>query len=264
MEPTSSAARVAVHSLLSLLAEGGGRHAALSLLHERALQVSGGQASVLFEPHPTTGHLHPTSGAGLNLLAFEPWVPEPGESALVGQAFGRAAPLAVRQLQEQMPRLFAQVNTAHAVLLPLSSDDRRVGLLAVGVTANPDAVATALASSEVAAGFTLALELTRLRQRDAFEHDVRRLLDEFTQQASATLDLRSALQPMCVSAARLFGADRLTVWLHNRVSRALEPLASSDTILSAQDAPVRADNPLTPAAAALRAHGAGLPPSPRR
>jgi PAS domain-containing protein len=262
MEHNSSAARVGVHSLLSLLAEGRGRHAALSVLHERALHVTGGRTSVLFEPHPTTGHLHPTSGAGLDLLSVEPWVLEPGESALVSQAFTRRTAVAIRDLRDRIPRLHSQLGTAHAVLLALSADDRRVGLLGVGVDADPHEAATVLAASEVPGGFTLALELTRLRQREAFEADVRQLLDEFTQQVSSTLDLGAALPSMCDSAARLFGADRMTIWLHDRVSRALEPFASSDRSVSALEAPVRADDPLMPAAAALRAAGAGLAVQP--
>jgi PAS domain S-box-containing protein len=258
MEHSSNAARIGVHSLLSLLAEGRGRHAALSVLHERALQVTGGRTSILFEPHPTTGHLHPTSGAGLDLLALEPWVPEPPESTLVARAFTHLAPVAVHDPASELPRLHLQLATAHAVILALTADDRRLGLLGVGVTGDPEQAATVLAASEVPGGFTLALELTRLRQREAFERDMRQLLDDFTQQVSTTLDVQAALPKMCDTAARLFGADRMTVWLHDRVSRALEPLASSDAASAVADAPVRADDPFLPAAAALRAHRAGL------
>jgi PAS domain-containing protein len=258
MEPSSSAARIGVHSLLSLLAEGRGRHAALSVLHERTLQVPGGRTSVLFEPHPTTGQLHPTSGAGLDLLALEPWVVDKSESTLVARAFTHLTPVAIADPATELPQLHLQLGTAHAVLLALTADDRRLGLLGVGVTGDPEQAAAVLGASEVPGGFTLALELTRLRQRDAFERDMRELLDDFTQQVSATLDVQAALPKMCDTAARLFGADRMTVWLHDRVSRALEPLASSDGGAVADDAPVRADDPFMPAAAALRHHRAGL------
>ncbi len=262
MEPTGSAVRLAVHSLLSLLAEGGGRHAALSLLHERSLQVTGGRTSILFEPHPTTGHLHPTSANGPEVLALGPWIFESGESAIVAQCFSGTGSLAVRGVPERMPWLHGQLGTDEAVLMPIYVEHRRAGLLAVGVTADPDQAAAALAASEVAGGFALALELTRLRQREAFERDVHLLLDELTLQASSTLDLHAALEPVCVGAARLFGADRLTVWLYDRQSRALEPFASSDGRGLDAARAVRADDPLAPAAVALRSRGAGIASQP--
>jgi hypothetical protein len=258
MEPNRTAAGVAVHSLLSLLAEGSGRHAALALLHERALQATSGSSSLLFEPHPTTGHLHPTSGAGLDLLSTEPWAPGAEETALVSAAFVRDAAMGIDDLATRMPQLAAQLAAPGAVLLPLSVDERRVGLLTIGVSADPERAAAALAISEVGAGFTLALELGRLRQRDAFERDVRLLLDDFTSQLSSTLDVRAALGPLCAAAARLFAADRLTLWTYDRDSRALHALASSDDRSERLEAQVRADDPLIPAAAALRTHGAGL------
>lgn len=258
METSRSAAGVAVHSLLTLLADGGGRTAAISLLHQRALQVSGGSVSLLFEPHPASGRMQATSGAGVDSLPTVPWEPARGEAAIVARAFGERGAVAVTDVAGQMPALHAQVGTAGAVLVPLVADSRRIGLLAVGLAAGVPQAVTALNASDVPPGFLVALELSRLRQRNEFEQDVRTLLDTFAERLSSALDLAEALGPLCVAVTRLFGADRTTVWLYEREQRALVALASSDPVLLAERASVRADDPVEPAAVALRSQRAGL------
>ena len=59
----------------------------------------GGACSLLFEPHPATGHLHATSGAGIESLPTGSWHPDGREGALLARSFAearrcrRAAPL---------------------------------------------------------------------------------------------------------------------------------------------------------------------------
>lgn len=258
MEPTSSAARVAAHSLLTLLAEGGSRHAALSLLHQQALQVTGGTASLLFEQHPASGLLQATSGSGVDDLPTDAWRPRGDESALVGEAFGTRRAVAVSGLAAKMPLLHQRLGSERAILLPLLKDTQRVGLLVIGMPPGTLLDVADLERSDVPAGFLLALELARLRQREEFEHDVRALLDAFAVRLSSSLDLAGALEPLCDAATQLFAADRTTVWLYERETRSLLPLASSDHRHATSVDAVRADDPLAPAATALRTVRAGL------
>jgi PAS domain-containing protein len=258
MEPTSNVAGASVQSLLSLLAEGGGRHAALSVLHQRALQASGGVSSLLFELHPTQGHLVATSGAGIDTLPTDAWVIARDEGPLFAGLFADRVPVPFASLAEQLPRLHALLHTGSAILLPLLTDARRFGILAIGLDAGAPLAVSPLQESDVPAGFLLALELWHLRQREEFERDIRELLDEFALQLSATLELSRALEPLCVGAARLFGADRTTVWLHDRESRLLQPVASSDLSYLGKTASVRTDDPIASPAAALRMQRAGL------
>lgn len=258
MDTSHSAAGAAVHSLLTLLAGGGGRTAAVSLLHQRTLQVTGGLVSLLFEPHPASGHMQVTSGAGLDALPGVPWTPRSAEAAVVGQIFGGRTPVVVSDAAIQMPTLQAQVGTASLLLMPLLSDTRRVGLLAIGLPADSQVSLDALRASDLQAGFLVALELSNLRQRYEFEQDVRGLLDTFSDKLSGTLDLTRALTPLCRAMTRLFGADRTTVWLHERGRRSVATFASSDPALMDPPRVVRADDPLEPAAIALRSQRSGL------
>ena len=259
MEPISSPTGAPARSLLSLLAEGASRNAALSALHQRALLISGGSCSLLFEPHPATGQLHATSGSGIDFLPTGAWHPDGREGALLSQAFSKRSVVPVSRLEEQMPQLYERLSSSsEVILLPLENDSRRFGLLAVGMPSDARGGAGALERSDVTAGLILALELSRLRQREEFERDVRDLLETFAGHLATTLDLARALEPLCVATTRLFAADRTTVWLYDRVSRSLVPHASSDASYAAAVEAVRADDPVAPASIALRTMRAGL------
>src|SRR5262249_1619529 len=75
---------------------------------------------------------------------------------------------------------------------------------------------------------------------------------DFTQRVSSALSLRAGLEIFCDGAARLFGADRISVWLHDRRSRELVLDASSDPGSVVRAARVFSDDPLHPAALAMR------------
>lgn len=258
MDSPSGAAGAAAHSLLTLLAGGGGRTSAVALLHQRALQVTGGSVSLLFEPNPAGGHMQATSGAGLDTLPGAPWTPGRAESTVVAQVFGGRIPVVIQDAVASVPALQQQVGTASIVLLPMVADTRRVGLLAVGVPADTPESVDALRKSDILPGFLVALELSHLRQRYDFEEDLRELLDTFSTSLSSTLDLTRALTPLCRAMTRLFGADRTTVWLHDRARRAVVTFASSDPALMDPPTSVRADDPVASAAVALRRPRAGL------
>lgn len=242
-------------SLLSALA-GGNRIAILGLLHQRALEAAQGRCSLLFERNPRDQSLRATSGHGLDQLDSSPWRPSPSEQRLIASA-GRSGAAAVSTLGRRMPALFARLGTPAALLVPLADHREQVGLLVIGLDADAPPAAPSLAR-EVAPAFILALELARLREREELEREVRTLLEAFSTRVATTLDLQRALEPLCVDAARLFAADRMSVWLHDRDARTLELKASSDSARQAGAPTVRADDPLEPAAAALRSLRAGL------
>src|SRR5256885_8302554 len=94
--------------------------------------------------------------------------------------------------------------------------------------------------------------LTRLRQRDQLQRDLRMLLEEFSQSLSATLQLAAGLDIFCHGANRLFGADRTSVWIHDRRARSLVLRASTEPLQGASEMQIAADDPLSPAAVAMR------------
>ena len=100
-------------------------------------------------------------------------------------------------------------------------------MVAIGFSGAPPAsLGTDVAP--MADAFLMALELARLRQRDELQRDLRLLLDEFAQSLSATLQLTAGLDIFCHGANRLFGADRTSVWIHDRRARQLVLRASTD------------------------------------
>jgi signal transduction histidine kinase len=257
MKPTGSAAVDADHPLLSLLADGAARGDVLSALHRRALDATGGACSLLLERNPGTGELQATSGAGVDRLPTTPWSATGAGATLHTIAMTSRRPVVVTTATDA-PRLRDELGMEAALILPLTSAAGVLGVVAIGLAADASPVIPDHGYDSVRAAFVLALELSRLRQREVFEQDVRALLDSFADQLGSTLDLTRALEPLCVSATRLFGADRTTVWVHDRESRKLTPLASSDAGHVASLEAVRADDPLAPAAAALRLARAGL------
>jgi PAS domain S-box-containing protein len=231
-------------------------------IHQHALNVTHGSCSLLFEQNPRNAVMQATSGFGLDELRTDPWLPEPAEADVVNGAFRRKSATFVSDLEHQMPDLGQRLHTNCALILPLARGQERAGLLAIGFANAPDAAALRVDSSEIADTFLTALELFRLRQNEELQRDIRELLDEFSASLSATLNIAAGLDLFCHGANRLFGADRTSVWIHDRRARQLVLQASSDPQHLSRGARVNADDPHAPPAAALRRHRAEILPAP--
>jgi signal transduction histidine kinase len=251
----SGAVAPRVQPLVSLLARTPRLVDLLPQLHQHALDVTSGDCSLLFEHNPRNGALQATSGFGLEELRTDAWMPRPEEGALVSQAFARRAPTFVVDADRQMPDLALRLNARTALLLPLvpaADDAQRVGLLVIGFKEPPLGPPPAEGAGEVAAAFLTTLELFRLRRNDELHRDIRALLDELAAALAATLNLAGGLDVFCQGANRLFGADRTAVWVHDRRARTLTLRASSDPQHFARGIGVSAEDPLAPAALAMR------------
>lgn len=255
-------ADVAHEPVLSLLARATRLTDVLPRLHQHAVEATSGSCSLLFEYDPGSGVMQATSGFGLEELLTDPWMPGPPESALVADAFARRGPIWVADADRQMPDLTERLGTPAALLVPLAKGAQRIGLLAVGFGTGPAATAGRGDTAAVADAFVTALELFRLRQKEELQADLRELLDEFSASLSATLALSAGLDIFCHGANRLFGADRTSVWVHDRRARDLVLRASSDPEHVVRGVRVSANDTLAPAAAAMRrAHSELLPAS---
>jgi PAS domain S-box-containing protein len=251
--------------LVSLLAHSSRLVELLPALHQHALDVTGGDRSLLFEHNPRDGAMLATSGFGLDALPTEPWLPGPDEAAIVSEAFRRTGPLLVADLQRSTPDLAGRLGTASALLLPLARGDDRIGMVAVGYRSDAPVTVTEDGMG-VADAFVVAIELARLRRREELQRDVRQLLDEFSQSVSAELRLSAGLDAFCHGANRLFGADRTSVWILDRRARQLVLRASTGHEQIVRGVQIPADDPLAPAAAAMRrtraeVHAIGAGPS---
>src|SRR3954462_1143180 len=246
--------------LASLLAHSLPANDLFPLLHQHALDVTGGACSLLLQHNPRTGSLQATSAFGLDTLRTDPWLPAPDESSVVSDAFARRAPALVADAAADIPDLADRLGTRSALLLPLVRGSDRVGLLTIGFHTPPSSGSVEETGREVADAFITALELLHLRQADQLQRDVRELLDEFTASLAATLNLAAGLDIFCVGANRLFGADRTSVWIHDRRGRQLVLQGSSDPEHIARGVRVSADDPLAPAAGAMRRTRAEIAP----
>jgi len=238
--------------LIALLAAGSRTIDVLPHLHRYAIETTGGGCSLLFEHNPRSGALHPTSGYGLDELRVDPWAAEDTEATLIEQAFKRRGPMVVEGIAQQMPDLKLRLGTANALLLPLAQGDDRLGLLAIGFSNLPDLADIGIDSIAVLDMFVTAMELLRLRRHAGLLRDLRELIDEFSASISATLNLTAGLEIFCVGANRLFGADRTSVWVHDRRGRQLALQGSSDPETISRNVRVSADDPLAPAALSMR------------
>src|SRR5438552_8977295 len=248
----SQATGTATPSLMSLFAGGSRAIDLLPHLHRHALEATGGGCSLLFEYNPRSAALHPTSGYGLDELRVDFWMPVPEENRLLTEAFGRGEPVLVTDLAGQMPDMGVRLGTPNALLIPLAQAGERLGLLAIGFSTAPDMATIGLESRATADAFVTAIDLLRLRRRDDLLRDLRELIEEFSASISATLNLGAGLEIFCVGANRLFGADRTSVWVHDRRGRQLVLQGSSDPEHVSRGVRVNADDPLAPAAVAMR------------
>jgi PAS domain S-box-containing protein len=251
----------AAQPLISLVKQSTSLTELLPHLHQRALSVSNGTCALLFVHNARTGAMHATSGYGLEAIPTDPWIPAPPETVLLKDAFSRSAPTLVTNAERQAPDLFARMETASILLLPLLNRTERLGLLVIGLRRAPTGRDLTGDLSHVADGFVIALDLFRLRQNDALQRDIRALLDEFAAMLGATLNLSAGLDAFCRGANQLFGADRTSVWVYDRRDRHLILRASSEFEHVARGARVAADDAGSPAASAMRRSHAELHPT---
>jgi PAS domain S-box-containing protein len=238
--------------LASLVAQSAKATDLLPQLHQHALDLTGGVCSLLFERNPRNDYLQPTSGFGLDTLRTDPWLPGDNEAAVVTEAFAKKSPVTIPDAHTTTPDLAARLGTASALLLPLVRHRTRVGLVAVGLQSSPTAGSVDDGGTQAADAFVVALELLHYRQAEEMQRDVRELLDEFTSSLAATLSLAAGLDIFCFGANRLFGADRTSVWVHDRRARELILQASSDTADVARGVRISSEDTSAAAAVAMR------------
>jgi signal transduction histidine kinase len=213
---------------------------------------------VLLQTNPRTGLLHPTSAFGLEYLPTSPWLTGEAEARLAHLLAKSEGPVPAADLKTRYTVLAEGLGTRHAVLIPLIGLEAPLGIVIIGTDSDPGGQDLETLLAPVADAFVLALEWLRL-QRDAdLQRDVRILLQDFAQRVSSALNVRAGLEIFCDGAARLFGADRVSVWLHDRRHREMFLDASSDPGSVAHAGRIAVDDRAHPAALAMRSDGAQI------
>jgi signal transduction histidine kinase len=227
-------------------------------LHQYAVDTAGGRCSVLLQTSPRTGLLHPTSAFGLECLPTSPWMTAEHEFELAAAALKADRPIAVTDLASRYAALGSLLGARDAILLPLAGFDGPLGLVIIGLDSDPSALDLDTRLAPVTDAFVLVIERMRLRRDAELQADLRVLMHDFSQQVSSALNLRAGLEIFCDGAARLFGADRVSVWLHHRRARELRLNASSDPTSVALASSVTIGDHLHPAALAMRSDRAQI------
>jgi hypothetical protein len=215
-------------ALARLLTDDNQMSTLLPQLHDQAIRAVGGTSSMLLQVNPRTGLMHPTSGHGIDPLPSEPWALAAAETRSAEEAMSTGESVLVADLPRRLPDLARTLGAASALFLPLMQVQEPIGILVVGLPEAQVAPAVIERINWVGHAFVLAIERSRLRRDAEMQREIRTLLDGFSRVASSALNLTTALEVLCRDAARLFGAERTSVWLHDRRARDLVLAASSD------------------------------------
>ncbi len=218
----------------------------LPVLHHHAVSAVGGRSSILFQFARGGDTLQATSAFGVDHLPADPLPAERLPDAL---------------LRDDIPQFVADVSrivrggpeylgTLPAVLVPLAQMQDPVGVLVIGCDTLPSPQQLRQAAS-VGHAFTLALDRAHATGEAHLQVDLRELLQTFSRDVSS-MTLAAGLEAICIGANRLFGANRTSVWLHDRRARMVVLSASSDVVYLAQERRIPTTDTRAPAAVALR------------
>ena len=229
----------------------------LSEFHQRALRAAGGSASVLLRLNHRTGHLQADSASGLDHLEAGPWLLDADARSAVERSWTDGTPVVVSGLRDVARRLHAPM----AVVAPLGAQKQRLGVLLVAADDRSRADAAREEVGAIADLMSLALERAKLQREAQLQRDLRALAADLSGAVSSSLHLGASLEVFCDKAARLFSADRVSVWLHDRRARALDLVASSDSAELAAERRVATDDDTVAVSFAMRRRDAVVLPS---
>lgn len=196
-------------------------------LHRRAIRASGASRSVLLELEAGSDRLHATSATGFDELPSDLWLASPTEAALVADVLAGGQPRQVAPLAVKSPELARRLGTPAAILVPVVSVGLALGLLVLGVPAVAPDPEWSAALAECADACALALTRARLLQDAALQQGLQELVVALGRAGDARLPTER-LEGFCADVARLFAADRVDFWRHDRQARRLDLAAASD------------------------------------
>ena len=219
----------------------------LPVLHQHAVAASDGRSSILFQfNRGDTDALQATSAFGVDRLPSDLW-----PARLIPDGLFRTRqPLFIQDISKHIPNGSDVLATPSAILVPLVHIQESIGVLVVGCPMMPSAEQFTQTAT-VGHAFVVAL----VRARAASEFDLQRELKELLQAFSRDVSnatLSAGLDTFCLGVNRLFGADRTSVWLHDRRARMMVLSASSDVAYFVQQRRVPTTDALSPAARGLR------------
>jgi two-component system NtrC family sensor kinase len=222
--------------------------------HLHAQSLTGATKSVLLRVNPHNGELFASSAEGIDELAPQPWLTSAAGRAAAERTWSEGVPLIFRNISE----LDSRLGTPATMLVPVSAREGRLGLLALGLDEVDEADAARARAGAVGELIALTLERARLQREADIAQEVRGLVTDFTRTVSSSLHLSASLEIFCSRAQRLFLAQRVAVWLHDRRARVIELVASSDLAEITAQQRLPASDEQTPVGRGMRAERATL------
>jgi signal transduction histidine kinase len=224
----------------------------LPVLHNHAVSAVNGRVSIVFQFTRCRDALQATSASGLDRMPQETWparaVPQP--------VLRNGTPMFVSDAAEVIHGASEYLGETSAVIVPLSHVQELIGVLVISCehAATPEQIEDA---HTVGRAFALALERARAAGDVDLESRSKELLQVFSRDVS-NATLPAGLEALCMGANVIFGADRTSVWLHDRRTRTLVVAASSDVAYLANDRRIAISDTQEPSAIALRHERAEL------
>jgi len=149
------------------------------------------------------------------------------------------------------PELARRLGTASAVLAPIIHAGQPLGLLVLALPAVTPALEWSEGVMDCADGFALAIVRARMQQDVTRQHEIQDLIVALGRSGTPTIPI-DRFESFCIDVCRVFAADRVELWLHDRQAQQLDLAASSDRRQSARVSPIGSADPQGPVAAALR------------
>jgi PAS domain S-box-containing protein len=218
----------------------------LPVLHHHAVSAVEGRSSIIFQFARSGETLQATSAFGVDRLPPDPWPARSIPEAL----FRDEKPRFIADISRVVRGAHEYLGTLQALLIPLAQMQTQMGVLVIGCEKLPSPQQMSEAAS-VGHAFALALDRAHASGETDLQSELQELLHTFSRGVSSTT-LSAGLEMFCIGANRLFGADRTSVWLHDRRARTVILSASSDVVYLAQDRRIPTGDALAPAVSALR------------
>ncbi len=199
----------------------------LADLHDRALVAGRATRSVLLELDGSRQHMRPTSGAGFDALPAEPWLELPESLALAFELLASGHPRQVAPLATVLPDLACRIDSPAAILAPVIAQGHGLGLLVLAVPSVTPPLEWIDDVAACADGLALTLARARLEHDAARRRDADALTLSLAGPDGGEPDVEQC-ERFCRDAARIFAADRVAFWRHDRAARRVSVVAASD------------------------------------
>ncbi|MCX6538964.1 MAG: ATP-binding protein [Acidobacteria bacterium] len=217
-------------SVINLLARSDQLTDVVAALRDRAAAATGATMTVLLELDARSGQLHQAADPTDDEQHQHTWFDEEDDAALVADVLSSGRVRQVALNSRTAPELARRLGTAAVVLAPVIHAGQPLGLLVLGLPAAVPAIEWSDRVVECAEAIGLTLVRARMRHEASLQHDLQGLLVELGRSGTPTIPL-DRFENFCTDVARAMDAERVDLWLHDRLGRKIDRMVSSDRLV---------------------------------